>query len=323
MEKERQWYLAVDIGGTAVKIGLVDRQGDFGRISEYNVNFDNYETPILETVLRSCELFLQECGVELKCLQGIGVGATGYINTVRGTVDGGCGFIRNWEGSQVKERMEAAFHVPTFVLNDANAAALGEVWLGAGNGCRNVVVLTIGTGVGGGIIIDSRLLLGKSGFAGEIGHMVVRHGGHACPCGNEGCLERYASVTALVEMVREAMEKDAEGAFAIGPEEINGRWIFKEVEKGNQRLGQIVDQWIDYIVSGIVSLCYIFNPEMVVIGGGVSAQQSLFIDKVRNKVLGILNPQFGKGPEIRAATLANRSGMAGAAYYCMQCLENR
>lgn len=309
-------YLAVDIGGTAVKTGLVDEKGNFLRTAEYSVDFDGYETPILNTVIKSCGEFLQETGVRSGALSAVGVSATGSINTVKGTVDGSAGRIKNWKGSRIKDEMERRFQVPAYVLNDANAAALGEVWLGAARNKRNVVAITIGTGVGGGIIINSQLLLGANGFAGEIGHVTFLYGGRTCPCGNIGCLEEYASMTALVKSVRQEIE--AGRIKGISPEEVNGRVIFQEIERGNREIAELADEWMDCIAAGIRNYVHIFNPEMVVIGGGVSSQKELFIDKVRQKALDKMHPEFIPGLEIAAAKLANQAGMAGAVYYCIQ-----
>lgn len=319
MEGLKKLYLAVDIGGTSVKIGLVDEDGNFRHTSEYPVNFDGYETPILETVVKSCSCFLTEHRIYPQQLTGAGVSATGYINTEKGSVDGGGGFIRNWTGSQIRERMEADFRIPVYVLNDANAAALGEVWLGAAMGRKNVVMLTIGTGVGGGIITEARLLLGRRGFAGEIGHMILHRGGKRCHCGNEGCLEKYAAMTVLVEDVRRAIEEGK--VDGTDTEQVNGRWIFETIGKGNQDLEEIADRWMEDIAAGIVNLVYIFNPEMVILGGGVSSQKELFIDRIREKVTGMLPELFSRDLEIVAASLANRAGMAGAVYYCMKSMR--
>lgn len=311
-------YLAVDIGGTAVKIGLVEGEGNFLFTSECSVDFDGYETPILDTVVKSCGLFMEENGIGRGELRAIGVSATGSINTVEGTVDGSAGHIKNWKGSRIREKMEERFQVPVYVLNDANAAALGEVWLGAARGKRNVVAITIGTGVGGGIIVNSELLLGASGFAGEIGHITIQYGGEECPCGNIGCLEEYASMTALVKRVRQEIAAGRLENLPAG--EVNGRLIFEEMKKGNQEILRIAEEWMGYIAAGIRGFIHIFNPETVIIGGGVSSQKELFIDKVREKILEKLHPEFVQGLEIVAAQLANKAGMAGAVYYCKQRL---
>ena len=214
--------------------------------------------------------------------------------------------------------MEERFPVPVYVLNDANAAALGEVWLGPAKGKRNVVAVTIGTGVGGGIIVNSQLLLGESGFAGEIGHITILYGGRECPCGNTGCLEEYASMTALVRQVRQEIE--AGRLEGIPAKEVNGRRIFQEIRNGNKEMERITDQWIDVVAAGITGFVHIFNPETVIIGGGVSSQQELFIDKVRQRAFARMHPEFAPNLEIVAAKLANNAGMAGAVYYCKQRL---
>ena len=318
-KKPGEMYLAVDIGGTAVKVGLVDGEGNFLHTAEYPVDFDGYETPILDTVIKSCRIFLEKYSEDDMPLLAIGVSATGAINTVKGTVDGSAGQVKNWKGSRIKERMEACFPVPVYVLNDANAAALGEAWLGAARGKSNVVAVTIGTGVGGGIIVNSRLLLGASGFAGELGHITILYGGRECPCGNTGCLEEYGSMTALVRQVRREIEEGRlEG---ISPEKVNGRRIFEEIKNGNKVMERITDQWIDVIAAGITGFVHIFNPETVIIGGGVSSQQELFIDKVRERAFSRMRPEFAVNLEIKPARLANRAGMAGAVYFCKQGLS--
>jgi len=150
-------YLGVDIGGTAAKLGLVDEEGRIiSSVNEYPVKFDDYETPIIETVVKSVRHFMDENNKNFAEIAGIGVSATGGINTKLGIVEGSAGHIKNWEGTNIRSRLESEFGVKTAVLNDANAAALGEMWKGAAIGKENVVVMTIGTGVGGGNIDEKR-----------------------------------------------------------------------------------------------------------------------------------------------------------------------
>ena len=315
MEDEKL-YLGIDIGGTSVKIGSVTSEGEIIEKNSYLVNYDNYETPILQTVIRSCKLFMETYGRTIKSYKGIGVSATGAINTKTGVVDGSAGHIGNWEQSNIKEELKEVFGLPIYVLNDANAAALGELWLGAAQGKKQVVVVTIGTGVGGGIIVNGEILLGVNGFAGEIGHMQICHNGKKCSCGNTGCLEGYGSTSALVQMVIEAVEKGK-----ISNEEnkeINGKWIFQEVSKENQEVKAILEEWIEYISSGIVGLIHIFNPEQVLIGGGVSEQKELFIEPLNKKVRASVMKHFLGNFELKAAELGNDAGMVGAVYYCIQ-----
>lgn len=304
-------YLGIDIGGTAVKFGLVDADGTMiSRVLEYPVKFDNYETPIIETVVKSARLFMEANNKDFTEIAGIGVSATGGINTKLGIVEGSAGHIKNWEGTNIKSRLESEFGVKTEVLNDANAAALGEMWKGAARGKENVVVMTIGTGVGGGIIVDSKILLGRKGFAGEIGHIPVNVGGEDCSCGNKGCIEHYGSTSALVRNVKEAVILgEIKGIEADG---VDGRWIFKEVAAGNEVVIKYVDEWINYISAALVGLVHTFNPEMIILGGGVSRQKELFVNKVREKVLTSVMPNFAIGLSVEAAELGNDAGIIGA-----------
>lgn len=306
-------YLAVDIGGTAAKLGIWDELGNVGAAKSYSVNFDSYETPILKTVKKCCGEFLKETGEQI-C--GIGVSATGAINTKDGTVAGTAGHIKNWKGSRIKEELELEFQVPVFVLNDANAAALGEMWLGAARKTQQAVVLTIGTGVGGGIIVDSHILLGANGFAGELGHCTIAWDAKPCSCKNKGCLEQYGSMTALIRMVKEAVT--AGELPGICEENVTGKYIFDEIAAQNKAMEQIADRWMEYLAAGIVGMVHIFNPQIVILGGGVCAQEELFIEKIRKKVKERVMPHFAQGLEIVAAELGNKAGMAGAVYYCMQ-----
>ena len=304
-------YLGVDIGGTAAKLGLVDEEGRIiSSVNEYPVKFDDYETPIIETVVKSVRHFMDENNKNFAEIAGIGVSATGGINSKLGIVEGSAGHIKNWEGTNIKARLESEFGVKTEVLNDANAAALGEMWKGAARGKENVVVMTIGTGVGGGIIVDSKILLGRKGFAGEIGHIPVNVDGEDCSCGNKGCIEHYGSTSALVRNVKEAVISGEIKGIEAG--KVDGRLIFKEVAAGNDTVKKYVDEWISYISATLVGLVHIFNPEMIILGGGVSRQKELFVDKVRERVLHGVMPNFAIGLTVEAAKLGNDAGIIGA-----------
>lgn len=302
-------YLGIDIGGTACKIGLINQEGTIIYSDSYSVNFDNYDTPILDTVLNSSDIFLDTYKIDIKKICGIGVSATGAVDSNKGEIAGTAGHIKNYLGSKIKKSFEDKYNIQTKVLNDANAACLGELWLGEAKGKKDVVVVTIGTGVGGGIIVDGNILLGSKGFAGEIGHFSIDKDGIACSCGNRGCFEALGSTTALSKMVKEAG--------LLNDREINGKTIFEEVALDNKEVLVVLNKWIDNIATGITGLVHIFNPELVLIGGGVSKQDKYFITPLRNKVLSKVMPHFGKDLEIKACKLNNEAGMVGAVYYLL------
>lgn len=313
-----KYYLGVDIGGTAVKIGLVEENGNVICESIYPDDFDQYTTPILETVIKSMELFLVEHKVEAKDLSGIGVSATGQIDEQRGMVIGAVDHIQNWNGSQIKAKIQERYQLPVTVVNDANCAALGEFYVGAARGVPNVIVVTVGTGIGGGIIVNSQLLMGAQGLSGEIGNMILNNEGSKS--GNPAIFyEEYASTTALVRKVRESILKgEIEGLDEAG---LNGRIIFEHLKNGNFKLQEIVEEWIGNVASGLVSLIHIFNPDLILLGGGISAQKELFVDKVKEKVRSQVMPAYRDRLRMEPAALGNQAGLVGAVYYCMNHLE--
>ena len=300
--------LSIDIGGTAVKMGLVDHEGAIHARHEASVCFDHYQTPILTTVIREAQAFLAR---ESAQIEGIGVSATGQVDDRAGAVIGTNGKIPHYEGAQIKRDMEAAFGVPVFALNDANAAALGECFAGRAKGVQNVLMVTLGTGVGGGIVLGGKIFGGTRGIAGELGHFTLYQDGPRCPCGKRGCFESYAATTALVRRAKEA----------TGEADMNGRIVFSRAADGDQAMLAVLSAWIDDIAAGISGLVHIFNPQMVLIGGGVSAQEALLIAPLRERVLRSVMPRFAEGLRLEAATLGNDAGMIGAARFYLDCVR--
>ena len=295
-------YLGIDIGGTAVKIAYLNKDGDVLTSDKYSVNFDNYETPILETVLKSVDVFIDKYNV--KNFKGICISATGQIDVNKGEVIGTGGNIKNYDGSKIKEAIEDKYKVKTKVINDANAAVLGELFLGRAKGYKNVVMITIGTGVGGGIVVNEEILQGSIGIGGELGHFSINNKGKMCTCGNRGCYEKYASMTALIKKVEDE----------LGIKGMNGKDIFDKICT-DKDISNIVDEWIDDIADGLVSLVHIFNPEIILVGGAVSEQKELFIDKLEIKIKEKVMENFLSNLKIEGAKLGNNAGLVGALYY--------
>ncbi|MBS5307455.1 ROK family protein [Clostridium tertium] len=306
-------YLGIDIGGTSVKLGLVTDKGKILASDNYEVAFDNYKTPIFETVKKSIERFLKDNSINKNELMGIGVSATGQVNSNTGVIVGVGGNIKNWCNTEIKKELEEIYNLKTTVINDANSMVIGEQWIGKAKNYKNIIGITIGTGVGGGIIVNSNVLLGNIGIAGELGHFSINSNGKVCTCGNIGCYEQYASMTALIKNVKEKYSDI--GNLSISKDEINGKYIFDELEKGNKELESVVINWIEDIGKGLVSLTHIFNPEIIIIGGAVSKQEKLFIKPVRNYVLSHVMQKFGENLKVEAAELENSAGLVGAVHY--------
>jgi len=310
-------YIGVDIGGTQVKLGVINETGEVIQSAVYDVAFDGYETPIIDTVVVKLSQFMKDNGLTNKQISGIGVSATGQIDVNEGTVAGAAGHIKNWEGCCIKDYIKQIYPGPVAVMNDANCAALAEQWIGGAKGVSDAIVITIGTGVGGGIIANSEIICGAGGGAGELGHITIRNNGKMCSCGNRGCYEQYASTTALVKMVRQSYKAGKLQSGLFEGSEINGRTIFIAAGK-DSNLDQLLDKWIGYVADGLVGMIHVFSPEVVLVGGGVSAQKKLFIDPLREKVLSRIMPVYAKVVKLDCAKLGNDAGMVGAIYYCMK-----
>ena len=302
-------YIGIDIGGTAVKIGYVTDEGELLATFSERVDYDHYQTPIIVTVKNAVDHFLSVEHITLADLSGFGVSATGQIDVRKGIVSGAAGHIPNWVGTPIAQIFSDCYHLPVSVANDADCALMGECWLGTARGYRDVVMVTIGTGVGGGILTDGRLLTGATGIAGELGHFPIRADGELCSCGNRGCYEKYASTTALVNSVR---NRSGELVPDISPDHIDGRLIFDRINSGDAALQTVVSDWITSISSGIIGLVHIFNPQLVLIGGGVSRQEKAFIAPLRKQIFSSAMPGFCKKLAVEAASLGNNAGLLGA-----------
>ena len=205
----------------------------------------------------------------------------------------------------IKVTLEREFGLPVTVANDANCMLLGKVWAGAAKGYTDVIGVTLGTGVGGGILTGGRLLEGARGLGGELGHFRLHAlDGVACTCGAIGCYERYAATTALVRSAQKA---------GLGLPD--GRAIFEAAAAGDARTLAVVHAWVNEIAQGLAGLVHIFNPQLILIGGGVSAQQELLIDPLAEKVRASVMTAFAEGLELKSAALQNDAGLVGAVYY--------
>lgn len=310
-------YIGIDIGGTQVKLGLVTEEGIVNSAVAFDVAFNGYDTPIIETVKEKLIWFMREHGLSEDNISGIGVSATGQINSSTGTVIGAAGHIKNWIGCEIRKEIKKIYDGPVSVMNDANCAALAEQWVGGAKDVKEAVVITVGTGVGGGVIVRSEILEGARGCAGELGHIPIRNNGRRCTCGNRGCYEQYASTTALVKMVTKAVKegKIPEKLFKDGT--VNGRTIFAAAGT-DACLDAVLERWIGYVADGLVGIIHMFNPEVVLIGGGVSVQKEHFIQPLKERVFGLVMPEYAKQLRLEATALGNESGMVGAVYYCMK-----
>ncbi len=300
-------FLSIDIGGTAIKYGLVSEQGDIQFKKKYEAFFDNYQTPLLTTLLTSVKEyhdFLQAQHIEIA---GIAISVTGDVNCLTNFIEDGCGSIPGWSNIALDKEIANAIGkaYPTSALNDANAAALAEMWLGNAQGHKHAVVYTIGTGIGGGIIIDGKILNGSKGYAGNIGHMAICSTEQNCHCGNNGCFEFVASTRALL---RAAKKTGFEG---------NGEELI-EAAKTNPALDAVLNEFFRYHGIACASLLHIFNPEAIIIGGGISNQGQWFIERIAKEAKKYALPHFIQNVEFKIAKFTNDAGLLGAVKYFLE-----
>ncbi len=297
-------YIGIDIGGTKVKAGIVTGEGDILKKLSLDANIDNYEVPLLD-IVKKAAVKIKEISIDNNMkIEGVGVSAAGQIDNKSGVVIGDNGFIPDWKGTNLKKEINEITNLKVTVDNDANCAALAENWVGNGRGYTDLILYTIGTGIGAGIIVDGKLLSGHRGIAGEIGHMIIEHKGRNCSCGNNGCFEQYGSMTALINDVKKTLDNSKEN--------IDGKYIFAEAKNGNKLIKDCINNFIEYHASAIISLLHIFNPQIVIIGGGVSAQEDYLIEPLRKIVFNKAMPVFTEDFELITAKLLNEAGMIGA-----------
>lgn len=284
--------IALDIGGTAIKYAYFDRDDlifDDVRPSEALLGGNK----VLENIIS----IITEIGNQYP-YDAIGISTAGQVDSTTGTIIYANENIPNYTGMELKKILEDKYKVPVSVENDVNAAAIGEAIYGAGKGESDFLCLTYGTGIGGAIFLDHKLYKGDQGVAAEMGHMMIHPGGLPCGCGSYGCYEQYASTTALIRTAK-----------AHNPEFYNGKTIFSAFDRESKDARRLIDQWVKEISYGLINLIYIFNPSLIVLGGGIMTQPYI-ISKLNEIIKESTMPSF-HGVKISLASLGNLAGVYG------------
>lgn len=301
--------VVLDIGGTSIKYGIVDEDGIIERKAAVPTLAGQGGRALMERI-QSLVKELWDTGGEIS---SVGVATSGQVDVHTGTVRYATDILPGWTGMPIRSILEEAFHIPVFVENDVNAAALGEAWQGAARGKRDFIMVTLGTGIGGAIVIDGKIYYGSGGSAGEFGHIPIVPGGLLCTCGQRGCYEQYASTAALIKMYEAVLNKNQDLSDPC-EEKISGEMIFKALEQGDPVACRVIEEWMGYIAQGLAAIVHIFNPDLILIGGGVSRQGASFIRQVEKKVKERIMPSFREMLRIRPAVLYNDAALLGAAW---------
>ena len=304
-------YIGIDLGGTNIAAGIVDKSG---KIIVKDSVPTLKERPTDEIVCDMAELskkLIKDSGINISEIESVGIGCPG-------TVDGKTVIYSNnipMDHYPMAEKFRLHLDLPVIIDNDANCAALGEYTIN-GNGAGVFVMITIGTGIGGGVIINGRIFHGFNGAAAEPGHITLISGGEKCTCGKDGCWEAYASATALISQTKKAIELNPDSIMSELAEKdggVSGKTAFEAAKKGDKAGIGVVEQYVRYLADGLVSVENIFQPEIIAIGGGVSKEGDYLMEPVREYVRKNGFNKFMPKTKITAAKLFNDAGIIGAA----------
>ena len=295
-------YIGIDIGGTSIKFGVVDEEGNI--LKKDNIPTEKDTDSIIKGIVDICRNMINEYDIT-----HIGAASPGIVKDGIIEAPGNLPF-RNTPLAQI---LQTELGLPVFLGNDAQCAALAEAMVGAGKGGKDMVMLTLGTGIGGAIVIDGKVYKGNNGGAGELGHSIFERNGLPCPCGRRGCFEQYASITALINQTRLAAKENHDSVLAqICNEEnaVNGQTVFKAMDKGCAVAAEVYDQYISYLAEGIDSFIMILQPEIVVLGGSISREGERLTKPIQDKL--------NSGVKVKTASLSSNAGIIGASLLCKQ-----
>lgn len=314
----RRYYVGIDLGGTFIKGGIVDDNGEIIISDKVPTQSEGGSVRVSQNIASLASDLLSRCGLSVSDIFGVGIGCPGMIDSRSGNVV----YSNNlsWEDFNIADEVSSLLGgVRVKVANDANVAALGEARFGASKGCRNALMVTLGTGVGSGIVAEGVLIEGNLGAGAELGHIVIERDGEPCTCGRRGCVEAYCSATALIRDTKRAMLAHPESAMwsVGGIDAVDGKTPFDFADT-DEHAKEVVESYIDHLATALINYANIFRPEVILIGGGVCAQGARLTEPLQRKLDGAV---FGgdKGPRvpIRIAELGNSAGLLGAAALLM------
>ena len=310
------YYLGIDLGGTNTVAGIVD--GDYNIVNKVSLKTPKGDAAreVMDCIYEASVMAIEESGIDRSQIKCAGIGCPGTVNPIAGVVEYSNNVIM--KNVHMREYLEPKLGMPFHMANDANAAAFGEYIAGAAKGAKDVIVITLGTGLGGGIIIGGKIYCGFNFGGAELGHMIIEKDGADCTCGSKGCFEAYGSATALIRMTRERMEQDkntlmweiTQGSI----ENAKGRTAFDAMKKGDKAATEVVDMYLSYLSCGIIGLINIFQPEIFCIGGGISNEGDNLLLPLKKLVSGsTYGKDAAKQTKLCIASLKGDAGLIGAA----------
>jgi len=316
-----KYYLGIDLGGTNIAIGVVDENLDIVKKGSVPTNADRSADEIITDMAALCKSVVADAGLEMSDIAYAGIAAPGTANSDTGVIEyaNNLPFLNYPIAAKLAEMSGVG---KVYIENDANAAAYAEAMKGAAKGAKYSVMITLGTGVGGGIILDGKVYSGFNHAGAELGHMVISHGGRHCSCGRDGCWEAYSSATGLINMTKDKIaECEASGRATLMSEscKISGRTAFDAMKKGDEAGAEVVDEYISYLACGLANIINIFQPNILTIGGGVCNEGDNLLIPLKKKLWA---ETYGESDDnrtvIRIAELGNDAGIIGGAALGLQ-----
>ncbi|WP_442593834.1 ROK family protein [Neobacillus sp. D3-1R] len=303
--------IGIDIGGTKMAVGLLDRTGDilYKKVIQTPETGKNEIIHLLKGEINNLKDWANQN--RIPDIVGIGIGTAGQIDFPNGRVLSGTTNIRDWNNVELRKEMESTFQIPVWVDNDVNVLLLAEKYLGVARGQDEVICFSLGTGVGGAVITKGEIMRGLFGAAAELGHISIDMHGPDCNCGFKGCLELYASGTGIARMMK---DKLMTSNMTINKNEINSRLVFELYHKGNELAKEVIETSITALAFGVVSCIHTFNPGMIILGGGVVENGEWFVDLLKEKLKSLGLQSMIKPVKIVLAKLGPDSGLIGAGY---------
>ena len=315
---DHKYYIGIDLGGTFIKGGIVNEKGEIIVCDKTPTEVEKGDKGVAKNIASLALDLLSRAGLTTADVEGLGIGSPGMIDSAEGNVV----YANNlgWNNFKICDELSSLLGgIKVKIGNDANVAALGEVKFGAAKEHNSIVMITLGTGVGGGVVVDGKMIEGNKGAGAELGHIVIVHGGEQCSCGRKGCFEAYSSATALIRDTKRAMQAHPDSKmWEIGSlDAVNGKTVF-DYAPVDEYAKEVVDNYVKYLACGLVNYANIFRPEVILLGGGVCAQGDNLI-KPLQKIFDTEIYAGDKGPRvpILVAELGNNAGLLGAAALLM------
>lgn len=314
---KKNYRIGIDLGGTNIAAGIVDKDYNIIKKGSVPTRAERHPDMIIEDMAILCKKLLIECDLKLTDIESIGIASLGAVIPEKGMIAYASNI--NMRNYPIADKLRALLDVKKiFVENDANAAAMGEAIAGSGKGVENFVMVTLGTGIGGGIVLNGKIYAGPNHAGGEIGHMVIEHNGNSCKCGRRGCWETYSSATALIRMTKERMLTDKSSIMwqmtDNDIENVSGKTAFEAARQGDKAAREVCAEYVDYLACGLTNIVNIFQPNVISLGGGVSKEGDNLLDPVREIVQ---RDQYKHSSpivtELKTAVLGNDAGIVGAA----------